>query len=65
VPKSTIHSSASPRRGPPLITTFPRRGMHATVAFIGFAEAYVLARTIGTDHVLGSRRLYTDGAEVL
>jgi hypothetical protein len=39
--------------------------MHATVPFIGFAEAYVLARTIGTDHVLGSRRLYTDGAEVL
>lgn len=85
VPKSTIHSWARPTAGAPLITAFPRHGMQATVPFIGFAEAYVLAafrragvplqrirpavevlaRTIGTDHALASRRLYTDGAEVL
>jgi uncharacterized protein (DUF433 family) len=85
VPKSTIHHWARPAAGKPLITVFPRRGAQATVPFIGFAEAYVLAafrragvplqrirpavdalsRSIGLEHALASKRLYTDGAEVL
>ncbi|MDQ2796849.1 MAG: DUF433 domain-containing protein [Actinomycetota bacterium] len=85
VPKSTIHAWARPTAGKSLITVFPRRGAQATVPFIGFAEAYVLAafrragvplqrirpavaalsRNIGLDHALASKRLYTDGAEVL
>jgi uncharacterized protein (DUF433 family) len=85
VPKSTIHDWARPATGGPLITVFPRRGVQATVPFIGFAEAYVLAafrragvplqrirpavdalsRNIGLEHALASKRLYTDGAEVL
>jgi uncharacterized protein (DUF433 family) len=85
VPKSTIHAWARPAAGKPLITVFPRRGAQATVPFIGFAEAYVLAvfrragvplqrirpavdalsRNIGLEHALASKRLYTDGAEVL
>jgi uncharacterized protein (DUF433 family) len=85
VPKSTIHAWARPAAGQPLITVFPRHGAQATVPFIGFAEAYVLAafrragvppqrirpavdalsRNIGLDHALASKRLYTDGAEVL
>ena len=85
VPKSTIHAWARPATGEPLITVFPRRGAQATVPFIGFAEAYVLAalrragvplqrirpavdalaRNIGLEHALASKRLYTDGAEVL
>lgn len=63
----------------------PRKGRQATVPFIGFAEAYVLAsfrragvplqrirpavdvlaNEIGIGHALASKRLYTDGAEVL
>jgi len=43
VPKSTIHAWARPPTGEPLITVFPRGGAQATVPFIGFAEAYVLA----------------------
>lgn len=43
LPKSTIHSWARPSEGRPLITVFPRHGSQATVPFIGFAEAYVLA----------------------
>lgn len=43
VPKSTIHDWARPAMGRPLITVFPRQGVQATVPFIGFAEAYVLA----------------------
>lgn len=43
VPKSTIHDWARPASGKPLITVFPRHGAQATVPFIGFAEAYVLA----------------------
>jgi len=86
VPKSTIHDWARPSEGrTPLITAFPRRGREATVPFVGFAEAYVLAAfrragvplqrirpavevleaEIGIEHALASRRLYTDGAEVL
>jgi uncharacterized protein (DUF433 family) len=85
VPKSTIHAWARPATGEPLITVFPRHGAQATVPFIGFAEAYVLAafrragvplqrirpavdalaRNIGLEHALASKRLYTDGAEVL
>ena len=85
VPKSTIHAWARPSTGEPLITVFPRRGAQATVPFIGFAEAYVLAafrragvplqrirpavdalaENIGLEHALASKRLYTDGAEVL
>jgi uncharacterized protein (DUF433 family) len=85
VPKSTIHAWARPATGGPLITVFPRRGAQATVPFIGFAEAYVLAafrragvplqrirpavdalaKSIGLEHALASKRLYTDGAEVL
>ena len=85
VPKSTIHAWARPATGEPLITVFPRRGAQATVPFIGFAEAYVLAafrragvplqrirpavdalaQNIGLEHALASKRLYTDGAEVL
>lgn len=86
LPKSTIHMWARPPGDrAPLITAFPRRGREATVPFIGFAEAYVLAAfrragvplqrirpavevlaaEIGIEHALASRRLYTDGAEVL
>jgi uncharacterized protein (DUF433 family) len=43
VPKSTVHQWARPSDRPALITVFPRRGAQATVPFIGFAEAYVLA----------------------
>jgi uncharacterized protein (DUF433 family) len=85
IPKSTIHAWARPAEGRPLITVFPRHGSQATVPFIGFAEAYVLAafrragvplqrirpavdalsRNFGLEHALASKRLYTDGAEVL
>lgn len=44
LPGSTLHSWARPAGGAtPLITCFPARGREATVPFIGFAEAYVLA----------------------
>lgn len=45
IPKSTVHWWARPpdRNGDQLITCFPRHGSHATVPFIGFAEAYVLS----------------------
>ena len=44
VPKSTVHWwAAQPQGKTPLITRFPREGRQATVPFIGFAEAYVLA----------------------
>src|SRR5690242_6091649 len=44
VPKSTIHEWARPAGDrAPLITVFPRHGRDATVPFLGFAEAYVLA----------------------
>ncbi len=44
VPKSTIHAWARPQeRERALITCFPRQGRQATVPFVGFAEAYVLA----------------------
>jgi uncharacterized protein (DUF433 family) len=85
VPKSTIHAWARPATGEPLITVFPRKGKLATVPFIGFAEAYVLAafrqarvplqrirtavdalaRSIGLEHALASKRLCTGGAGVL
>ena len=85
VPRSTIHAWARLATGEPLITVFPRRGAQATVPFIGFAEAYVLAafcragvplervrpavdglaQNIGLEHALASKRLYTDGAEIL
>jgi hypothetical protein len=86
LPKSTIHRWARPDGDvSPLLTCFPAHGREATVPFIGFAEAYVLAAFrragvpmqrvrpavealssgIGVEHALASRRLYTDGAEVL
>jgi uncharacterized protein (DUF433 family) len=44
VPKSTIHEwGRPPSDRTRLITVFPRHGRDATVPFIGFAEAYVLA----------------------
>src|SRR3954454_10437226 len=44
VPKSTVHEWARPSGDrAPLITVFPRHGRDATVPFIGFAEAFVLA----------------------
>ena len=63
----------------------PRRGAQATVPFIGYAEAFVLAafrragvrlqrigpavdalaKSLGLEHALASKLLYTDGAEVL
>ncbi|HWK26479.1 MAG TPA: DUF433 domain-containing protein [Solirubrobacter sp.] len=43
VPKSTVHQWASHAGRSALITVLPRRGAQATVPFIGFAEAYVLA----------------------
>lgn len=43
VPKSTIHQWARSNDQSPLITVSPRRRAQATVPFIGFAEAYVLA----------------------
>lgn len=43
VTTSTIHAWARPATGEPLITVCPRRGAQATVPFIGFAEAHVLA----------------------
>jgi uncharacterized protein (DUF433 family) len=86
LPKSTLHSWARPAGGAtPVITCFPAHGREATLPFIGFAEAYVLAAFrragvpmqrirpavevlssgIGVEHALASKRLYTDGAEVL
>lgn len=86
LPKSTLHGWARPDSdATPLITCFPAHGREATVPFIGFAEAYVLAAFrragvpmqrirpavqalssgIGIAHALASKRLYTDGAEVL
>jgi uncharacterized protein (DUF433 family) len=86
IPKSTVQWwAAQPKGKAPLITRFPREGRQATVPFIGFAEAYVLAsfrragvplqrirpavevlsKEIGIEHALASKRLYTDGAEVL
>lgn len=85
-PKSTIQWWARPPdHKAPLITCFPQNGREATVPFIGFAEAFVLAsfrragvpmqrirpavdvlaNEIGIEHALASKRLYTDGAEVL
>ncbi|HEY7830287.1 MAG TPA: hypothetical protein VIC06_06965 [Solirubrobacteraceae bacterium] len=44
LPKSTLHSWARPAGGAlPVVTCFPPHGREATVPFIGFAEAYVLA----------------------
>jgi uncharacterized protein (DUF433 family) len=44
LPGSTMHSWARPTGGArPLITCFRAHGREATVPFIGFAEAYVLA----------------------
>ena len=44
VPKSTIHQWARPADGRrPMITVSPQHGREATVPFIGFAEAFVLA----------------------
>lgn len=86
IPRSTVQWWARPPEAErSLITCFPSRGRQATLPFIGFAEAFVLAsfrragvplqrirpavevlaREIGIDHALASKRLYTDGAEVL
>jgi uncharacterized protein (DUF433 family) len=86
LPKSTVQWWARPPESKrSLITCFPAQGNAATVPFIGFAEAFVLAsfrraglplqrirpavevlaREIGVEHALASKRLYTDGAEVL
>jgi uncharacterized protein (DUF433 family) len=86
LPNSTLHSWARPGGdATPVITCFPPHGREATLPFIGFAEAYVLAvfrragvpmqrirpavevlsTGIGVEHALASKRLYTDGAEVL
>jgi uncharacterized protein (DUF433 family) len=86
IPKSTVQWWARPPHADrALITCFPSRGRQATVPFIGFAEAFVLAsfrragvplqrirpavevlaKEIGIEHALASKRLYTDGAEVL
>lgn len=44
LPKSTLYSWARPAGGAlPVITCSPLHGREATVPFIGFAEAYVLA----------------------
>ena len=43
LPKSTLHQWARPASRAPLITVFPRHGAEATVPFMGFAEAFVLA----------------------
>lgn len=43
LPKSTLHQWARPVSSRPLITVFPRHGAEATVPFMGFAEAFVLA----------------------
>lgn len=43
LPKSTLHQWARPASSKPLITVFPRQGAEATVPFMGFAEAFVLA----------------------
>lgn len=85
LPYSTLHRWAKPKGSQPLITQLPGTGHSATVPFVGFAEAFVLAAfrrggvplqrirpavdalqaDIGIEHALASRRLYTDGAEVL
>jgi uncharacterized protein (DUF433 family) len=81
MPVSTLQAWG--RSSDPLITVGPRRGQQATVPFIGFAEAFVLAafrragvplirpavevlrETMGIEHALAAKHLYTDGAEVL
>ena len=42
-PVSTVHAWVHSTDGEPLVTAFPRSGRRATVPFIGFAEAFVLA----------------------
>lgn len=41
-PVSTQSAWAYPRDGEPLVTVLPRAGRHATVPFVGFAEAFVV-----------------------
>jgi uncharacterized protein (DUF433 family) len=41
-PLSTLHAWARPKDGAPLVTVRPAGGRHATVPFVGFAEAFVL-----------------------
>jgi uncharacterized protein (DUF433 family) len=83
VPYTTLRSWARGKSA--LITCLPKEGHQATIPFIGFAEAFVLAavkragvpvhrirpgveavkQELGIEHALASRRLYTDGAEIL
>ncbi len=43
LPASTLRSWAKPLEGPPLITIVSKRGFSASLPFIGFAEAFVIA----------------------
>lgn len=43
MPQQTLSTWARPRDGAALITALPRHGAHATVPFLGFAEAFVLS----------------------
>ena len=45
VPVSTLHQWARPKGAESLLTIFPRAGRAATVPFVGFAEAFVGARS--------------------
>lgn len=83
-PLGTLQAWACPKDAGPPVTVFPSPGRQASVAFVGFAEAFVLGplrkagvqtqRTrlavklndeLGLDHALASRRVYTDGAELI
>ena len=84
-PLGTLQAWACPKDAGPLVTVFPSPGRQASVAFVGFAEAFVLGPLrkagvqtqrirlavkklndeLGLDHALASRRVYTDGAELI
>lgn len=40
---TTLHSWVRPESGRPLVYSFPKEGNYASIPFVGFAEAFVLA----------------------
>lgn len=43
VPNSTLRAWIEPTEGPPLVSSFERRGHQPRLSFIGFAEAFVIS----------------------
>lgn len=85
LPASTLRTWVRPDVGSALVYSYAQEGYHATIPFVGFAEAFVLTaakragvkpgriragveavrKELGLDYALASRRLHTDGAELL